>query len=145
MEISLQELSAALEKTDILQGYVDTREGRILMIEEDVAASLDKAAQREEAHMESVLAIEEDWQRYVPLPNLYDMEIRSIMQGFAEKAPAETRLALEGALCASAARRRFFHTVRSLSLAKVWREYLSMRLLVLAREWCEENDVAYCE
>ena len=119
MEISLQELSAALEKTDILQGYVDTREGRILMIEEDVAASLDKAAQREEAHMESVLAIEEDWQRYVPLPNLYDMEIRSIMQGFAEKAPAETRLALEGALCASAARRRFFHTVRSLSLEKV--------------------------
>jgi len=145
LEISLQELSAALEKTDILQGYVDTREGRILMIEEDVAASLDKAAQREEAHMESVLAIEEDWQRYVPLPNLYDMEIRSIMQGFAEKAPAETRLALEGALCASAARRRFFHTVRSLSLEKVWREYLSMRLLVLAREWCEENDVAYCE
>ena len=145
MEISLQELSAALEKTDILQGYVDTREGRILMIEEDVAASRDKAAQREEAHMESVLAIEEDWQRYVPLPNLYDMEIRSIMQGFAEKAPAETRLALEGALCASAARRRFFHTVRSLSLEKVWREYLSMRLLVLAREWCEENDVAYCE
>ena len=145
MEISLQELSAALEKTDILQGYVDTREGRILMIEEDVAASLDKAAQREEAHMESVLAIEEDWQRYVPLPNLYDMEIRSIMQGFAEKAPAETRLALEGALCASAARRRFFHTVRSLSLEKVWREYLSMRLLVLAREWCEENEVAYCE
>ena len=52
MEISLQELSAALEKTDILQGYVDTREGRILMIEEDVAASLDKAAQREEAHGE---------------------------------------------------------------------------------------------
>ena len=145
MEISLQELSAALEKTDILQGYVDTREGRILMIEEDVAASLDKAAQREEAHMESVLAIEEDWQRYVPLPNLYDKEIRSIMQGFAEKAPAETRLALKGALCASAARRRFFHTVRSLSLEKVWREYLSMRLLVLAREWCEENDVAYCE
>ena len=145
MEISLQELSAALEKTDILQGYVDTREGRILMIEEDVAASLDKAVQREEAHMESVLAIEEDWQRYVPLPNLYDMEIRSIMQGFAEKAPAETRLALEGALCASAARRRFFHTVRSLSLEKVWREYLSMRFLVLAREWCEENDVAYCE
>jgi len=145
LEISLQELSAALEKTDILQGYVDTREGRILMIEEDVAASLDKAAQREEAHMESVLAIEEDWQRYVPLPNLYDMEIRSIMQGFAEKAPAETRLALEGALCASAARRCFFHTVRSLSLEKVWREYLSMRLLVLAREWCEENDVAYCE
>ena len=130
MEISLQELSAALEKTDILQGYVDTREGRILMIEEDVAASLDKAAQREEAHMESVLAIEEDWQRYVPLPDLYDMEIRP---------------ALEGAVCASSARRRFFHTVRSLSLEKVWREYLSMRLLVLAREWCEENDVAYCE
>ena len=131
MEISLQELSAALEKTDILQGYVDTREGRILMIEEDVAASLDKAAQREEAHMESVLAIEEDWQRYVPLPDLYDMEIRSIMQGFAEKAPAETRPALEGALCASSARRRFFHTVRSLSLEKVWRVSGARRMMSL--------------
>ena len=145
LEISLQELAAALEKTDVLQGYADTRDGRIILMGEDESDARAEATSREEVRMERLLSIEEDWQRYVPLPNLYDMEIRSIMQGFAEKAPAETRLALEGALCASAARRRFFHTVRSLSLEKVWREYLSMSFLVLARDWCEENAIAYRE
>ena len=145
MEISLQELSAALEKTDILQGYVDTREGRILMIEEDVAASLDKAAQREEAHMESVLAIEEDWQRYVPLPDIYNAEIRSIMQTFAEKAPQEARAALEETLRGTSARLRFRRAVQSLSLAAAWQAHLSSSLLALARDWCEENAIAYRE
>ena len=145
MEISLQELSAALEKTDILQGYVDTREGRILMIEEDVAASLDKAAQREEAHMESVLAIEEDWQRYVPLPDIYNAEIRSIMQTFAEKVPQEARVALEETLRGASARLRFRRAVQSLSLAAAWQAHLSSSLLALARDWCEENAIAYRE
>ena len=145
MEISLQELSAALEKTDILQGYVDTREGRILMIEEDVAASLDKAAQREEAHMESVLAIEEDWQRYVPLPDIYDAELRSIMQTFAEKVPQEARAALEETLRGTSARLRFRRAVQSLSLAAAWQAHLSSSLLALARDWCEENAIAYRE
>ena len=87
MEISLQELAAALEKTDVLQGYADTRDGRIILMGEDESDARTEAASREEERMERLLSIEEDWQRYVPLPDIYDAEIRSIMQTFAEKAP----------------------------------------------------------
>ena len=141
MEISLQELAAALEKTDVLQGYADTRDGRIILMGEDES----DAASREEERMERLLSIEEDWQRYVPLPDIYDAEIRSIMQTFAEKAPQEARAALEESLRGASARLRFRHTVQSLSLAAAWQAHLSSSLLALARDWCEENAIAYRE
>ena len=141
LEISLQELAAVLEKTDVLQGYADTRDGRIILMGEDES----DAASREEERMERLLSIEEDWQRYVPLPDIYDAEIRSIMQTFAEKAPQEARAALEESLRGASARLRFRHTVQSLSLAAAWQAHLSSSLLALARDWCEENAIAYRE
>ena len=104
-----------------------------------------KEHQMEEERMERLLSIEEDWQRYVPLPNLYDMEIRSIMQTFAEKAPQEARAALEETLRGTSARLRFRRAVQSLSLAAAWQAHLSSSLLALARDWCEENAIAYRE
>ena len=107
LEISLQELAAALEKTDVLQGYADTRDGRIILMGEDESDARTEAASREEERMERLLSIEEDWQRYVPLPDIYDAEIRSIMQTFAEKASQEARAALEETLRGASARLRF--------------------------------------
>ena len=74
MEISLQELAAALEKTDVLQGYADTRDGRIILMGEDESDARTEAASREEERMERLLSIEEDWQRYVPLPDIYNAD-----------------------------------------------------------------------
>ena len=145
MEISLQELAAALEKTDVLQGYADTRDGRIILMGEDESDARTEAASREEERMERLLSIEEDWQRYVPLPDIYNAEIRSIMQTFAEKAPQEARAALEETLRGTSARLRFRRAVQSLSLATAWQAHLSSRLLALARDWCEENAIAYRE
>ena len=145
LEISLQELAAALEKTDVLQGYADTRDGRIILMGEDESDAQTEAASREEERMERLLSIEEDWQRYVPLPDIYNAEIRSIMQAFAEKAPQETRAALEETLRGASARLRFRRAVQSLSLAAAWQAHLSSSLLALARDWCEENAIAYRE
>ena len=61
LEISLQELAAALEKTDVLQGYADTRDGRIILMGEDESDAQTEAASREEERMERLLSIEEDW------------------------------------------------------------------------------------
>ena len=144
MEISLQELAAALEKTDVLQGYADTRDGRIILMGEDESDARTEAASREEERMERLLSIE-DWQRYVPLPDIYNAEIRSIMQTFAEKAPQEARAALEETLRGTSARLRFRRAVQSLSLATAWQAHLSSSLLALARDWCEENAIAYRE
>ena len=145
MEISLQELAAALEKTDVLQGYADTRDGRIILMGEDESDARAEAASREEERMERLLSIEEDWQRYVPLPDIYDAEIRSIMQTFVEKAPEKARVALEETLHGASSRLRFRRAVQELSLGAAWRAHLSSRLLALARDWCEENAIAYCE
>ena len=132
LEISLQELAAALEKTDVLMG-------------EEESDAQAEAASREEERMERLLVLEEDWQRYVPLPDLYDAEIRSIMQAFAEKAPQEARAALEEILRGASARLRFRRTVQRLSLEAAWQAHLSSSLLMLARDWCEENAIAYRE
>lgn len=145
MEISLQELAAALEKTDVLQGYADTRDGRIILMGEDESDARTEAASREEERMERLLSIEEDWQRYVPLPDIYNAEIRSIMQTFAEKAPQEARAALEETLRGASARLRFRRAVQRLSLAAAWQAHLSSSLFALARDWCEENAIAYRE
>ena len=145
MEISLQELAAALEKTDILQGYADTRDGRIILMGEDESDARAEATSREEVRMEWLLSIEEDWQRYVPLPDIYNAEIRSIMQTFAEKAPQEARAALEETLRGASARLRFRRAVQRLSLAAAWQAHLSSSLFALARDWCEENAIAYRE
>ena len=130
MEISLQELAAALEKTDVLQGYADTRDGRIILMGEDESDARTEAASPEEERMERLLSIEEDWQRYVSLP---------------EKAPQEARAALEETLRGTSARLRFRRAVQSLSLATAWQAHLSSSLLALARDWCEENAIAYRE
>ena len=95
--------------------------------------------------MERLLVLEEDWQRYVPLPDLYDAEIRSIMQAFAEKAPQKAHAALGEALSGASARLRFRRTVQRLSLEAAWQAHLSASLLMLARDWCEENAIAYRE
>ena len=144
MEISLQELAAALAKTDVLQGYVDTREGRILMIgAAGEAASFDEAAKRGEDCVERLLSLEDDWQRYVPLPNIYEEELRSVMQDFAKKAPHDAGVVLAEALSGAAARLRFRRTVQRLSLEEAWQAHLSASLQMLARDWCEENAIAY--
>ena len=145
LEISLQELAAALEKTDVLQGYADTRDGRIILMGEDESDARTEAASREEERMERLLSIEEDWQRYVPLPDIYNAEIRSIMQTFAEKAPQEARAALEETLRGASARLRFRRAVQRLSLAAAWQAHLSSSLFAFARDWCEENAIAYRE
>ena len=145
LEISLQELAAALEKTDVLQGYADTRDGPIILMGEDESDARAEATSREEVRMERLLSIEEDWQRYVPLPDIYDAESRSIMQTFAEKVPQEARVALKETLRGASARLRFRRAVQSLSLATAWQALLSSSLLALARDWCEENAIAYRE
>ena len=148
LEIDLKELAAALEKAVLLQGYVDTQNGDVVFlgdIPEISPASDGEDAAREEACMEHVLSIEDDWQRYVPLPDLYEGEIRAIMQAFADNAPQPVRKEMQEVLHGSAARTRFRKFLRECRMEEAWQEHLAVSLRVLAREWCEENRIAYRE
>lgn len=75
MKVKLNELADALAKSDVRQGYVDIVRGKVIIIEEDMV---------EEEALNHVFDIEEDWEHYIPLPNLIDGEEHAVMQKFAQ-------------------------------------------------------------
>ncbi|WP_029545243.1 UPF0158 family protein [Selenomonas sp. AB3002] len=136
MEINLHELARALEQSDVRQGYVDLEKGEVILLRDD----MDEA--EAEAH---VFEIEEDWEHYLPLPNLLDEREREFMLSFAENAREGVRERLQEALQGAGASTRFRHQVKRLLLQKAWEEYFRQSMLEAAREFCQENDLAYKE
>ena len=136
MEINLHELARALEQSDVRQGYVDLEKGEVILLRDD----MDEA--EAEAH---VFEIEEDWEHYLPLPNLLDEREREFMLSFAENAREGVRERLQEALQGAGASNRFRHQVKHLLLQKAWEEHFRQSMLEAAREFCQENDLAYKE
>ena len=65
------------------------------------------------------------------------------MQAFADAQPAATRDRLAAILAAPGAAPRFHREVRHLLLEKKWQAFLHSHLLVVAKDFCEENGIAY--
>ena len=133
MKVDLKELAAAFAQSDVRQGYVDIRDGKVVMMADDLA---------ERDAMHYALAMEEDWEHYIPIPNVMDGDEAAMMRAFAESRPREDvkeRLltALQGAVT------RFHHQVRHLLLKPAWEAFKQDYLMQVARDWCEENDVEY--
>lgn len=135
MKINLTELAAAMAQSDVRQSYVDVVKGKVVLLADDL---------NEEDMLEHVLRIEDDWERYIPLPNVMDESIHDLMYGFAESCPRkDTRHRLLNALSGEGAASRFRYQVRRLLLKSAWDTYLKSRLLDFARDWCEENALEY--
>lgn len=135
MKVDLKELAAAFAQSDVRQGYVDIRDGKVVMMADDLA---------ERDAMHYALAMEEDWEHYIPIPNVMDGDEAAMMRAFAESRPREDvkeRLltALQGAVAVT----RFHHQVRHLLLKPAWEAFKQDYLMQVARDWCEENDVEY--
>lgn len=138
MKIQLDELAKALAQSDVRQGYVDLAKGKVVvMADKDMA---------EEDILNHVFDIEDDWEHYIPLPNVVDGEEREVMQAFAEaQENAGTKERLLSALKGMGGTSRFLRQIRHLLLQKKWEAYLQQHFLAVARDWCEENAVEYEE
>ena len=136
MEIDLHKLAEAFLQSDVRQGYIDLAKGEVVLLRDD----MDEA--EAEAH---VFEIEEDWEHYLPLPNLVDEREREIMLSFAESAREGIRERLQEALQGSGASSRFRHQVKRLLLQKDWEAHFRRSMLEAAREFCQENELAYYE
>ena len=136
MKVNLQELAKALSQSDMHQGYIDIESGKVILLTEDLG---------EEEALNHVFEIEEDWEHYLPLPNLLDEREREIMFSFAENAREGIRERLQEALQGNGAASRFRHQVKRLLLQKAWEEHFRQSMLEAAREFCEENELAYKE
>ena len=136
MEIDLHELAEAFLHSDVRQGYIDLAQGKVILLKDD----MDEA--EAEAH---VFEIEEDWEHYLPLPNLIDEREREIMLSFAEQAREGVRERLQEALQGNGAASRFRHQVKRLLMQKAWETHLRQAMLEAARDFCEENELSYKE
>lgn len=137
MKVDLKELAAAFAQSDVRQGYVDIRDGKVVMMADDLA---------ERDAMHYALAMEEDWEHYIPIPNVMDGDEAAMMRAFAESRPREdVKERLLTALQGAGAVTRFRHQVRHLLLKPAWEAFKQDYLMQVARDWCEENAVEYRE
>lgn len=136
MKLKLELLAEALACSDRRQGYIDIDHGKIIYLEDNDLDSQPDLA----------FDIAADLEHYLPLPNAIDEHERELMQGFAEaqkKAAIRERL-LEN-LAETGAASRFHRQVKHLLLRPAWETYLAQAMLDIARDFCEENDLAYEE
>jgi len=134
MNIRLTDLAAAIARSDVVTSYIDTVSGRVLTIESEAG---------DDAAFDHAMRIEEDFERYIPLPDIYDAEEPRAMQAFADAQPPETKGRLAAILATPGAAPRFRREVRHLLLEKKWQAFLHSHLLVVAKDFCEENGIAY--
>ncbi|WP_419550927.1 UPF0158 family protein [Mitsuokella jalaludinii] len=137
MKVDLKELAAAFAQSDVRQGYVDTAAGKVIMMADDLA---------ERDAMHYAMVMEEDWERYIPIPNIMDGDEAAMMRAFAESRPREAvKERLLTALQGAGAVTRFRRPVRHLLLTPAWESFKQDYLMQAARDWCEENAVEYRE
>ncbi len=137
MKIKLRDLAKAMAKSDVHQGYVDIKLGKVIIMQDDMA---------EADTLDHIFDIEDDWQHYIPLPNVIDNEAHAIMLGFIEKqARADIKDRLLAALNSIGAAIKFQQQVRHLLLKSAWENYQQEYFMAAARDWCEENDLEYEE
>ena len=137
MKVKLNELADALAKSDVQQGYVDITRGKVIIVEEDMV---------EEEALNHVFDIEEDWDHYIPLPNLIDGEEHEAMYKFAQiQRREDIKERLLEVLSGAGAVSRFQREVRHLLLKPAWDDFLKAYFVEAARDWCEENTLQYEE
>ena len=84
---------------------------------------------------------EDEW---IALPSSWDIHEYDIMARFtAGVRDARKQDSLEHALHGKGAFRRFKDTLIRTGLEQQWYDYRDQALLRIAKEWCEENDIAY--
>lgn len=137
MKVKLQDVAKAMAHSDMHQGYVDLTNGKVVVMKDELA---------EKDILNHVFNIEDDWEHYVPLPNVVDETERDVMEAFAAQQKNEdVKKRLQEALAGIGGAGRFLRQIRYLLLQKEWDAFLEQHFLAVARDWCEENAIAYEE
>jgi hypothetical protein len=142
MDITLAEIAAKLEKTDMWKIYFDIEENRFLEFADEYDESIEE--QSEEEVLQHVFEVEDNWQRYVPLPDSYELDEHAMMKRFADlQEKEEFRKPLEESLRQTGALRCFKKALKEHSLTEAWQSFRQQEFLRLAEEWCYENEIEY--
>jgi hypothetical protein len=144
LKIKLQDLAHALEQSDVFAGYVDLAEGRVIVCGDQLSPAAEETGTSDADQLERALSIEDDWQRYVALPNACDVDMKQVLQQFAATLTgSDSKNELLAALQGAGAVTRSERLLRRLGMEPHWQTYLHHYFIAIARDWCEENNVEY--
>lgn len=134
MKVKLSDLAQAMAQSDVRQSYVDISQGRVIMVEDELG---------EEETLSHIFDIEDDWENFIPIPNVLDDGKRELMLAFARTMQPATCERLESALQGHGGEARFLRTVHRLFLQPRWDRYFFEHLVTVAQDFCEENNIEY--
>ena len=147
MKIKLHELADAFAVSETHTGYVDLQEGRILLSGSTVSANADAEdfEQEEEAQMDQSIMWEENWQRYVVVPNLGDYDFRELFRDFisSQHVDDDRRGRLQEVYNQNMREPYCKKLLREMKLTEEWEAFLHEYFMKVAQEWCEENMIDY--
>ncbi len=152
----LDDLMESLEcSASDMNAYYDRLTGNTIFLNDDY---LRQAARRKSADDESKLAnwekeclaearaiVNDNDDRYIPLPGSDDIHEWAIMNRFALNANSNLTDRLTRALKGGGAFRRFRETLDRHGLTDQWYSFRKAALREIAIAWCEENNIEYVQ
>ena len=151
--VLLKDIVDALEmQSDTLLSFVDLDTGQVETVSRDLLSEAEEADDEEE-ELDVPEWQQPEWElakrivfsdRFVKLPDNFQVHEWSIMEDFANSVSSE-RISedLLNAIHGSGAFRYFKDTIRRYRMEKAWFAFRSEALEEIARDWCEENEVAW--
>ena len=152
-KVRLRDIADALDmNSDEMTDFLDRVTGEIHLVTGEVWSVAENDGspgelldwQQEEFETARAIVADED-DRYLAIPDLSSDDQWEVMRDFALSVdePAQSRL-LDG-IQGRGAFRWFKREVDRLDLRDAWFSFRDVALLKAAREWCEENGVAFTE
>jgi hypothetical protein len=151
-KVKLHDLVEGLEfESDIQSSYVDRETGEVLVImkeflsyAEEEAAPEDSAPQWQVDAYQEALQVVQNPDRYLRVPSQFEIHEYSIMEDFCHSVEDQKiRNELLNAIRGRGAFRYFKDTIYRYGIQDSWDTFRDEALRDIAKEWCEDNGIAY--
>lgn len=149
--VRLKDIVDALEmQFDELPSFLDLDTGQVQTISRDLLSEAEEPSDEEPDVPEGD---DKEWEiakrivstdRYRKLPTNFDVHEWQIMKDFAESVESESiREDFLFAIHGAGTFGHFKHNVRRHGIEQAWFAFRAEALREIAREWCEENEIAW--
>jgi hypothetical protein len=152
--VSLNDLAREMQVIfDTMTVYFKRSTGEFVAITDEYVRAAEEESfddrpewEQEAIRMTAEILAREDDGDYVPLPSKYDIHEYSIMERFCYTVKnTKTANDLFRSISGKGAFRRFKDAIRRHSIEEAWYRFKDEAYKEIAREWCRENIIAWCE
>ena len=148
--VSLKDLVDALEEqSENVFAYLDRETGSVELISQELLSlaeedpeSIDSLLYWEREEMKLAIQVTNNPQRYLRLPNRFEIHEWQIMRDFSYQVRSEyTRTALSDALSGKGAFRSFRNQIANLDLWDAWNHFKQDALMEIALDWSRVHNI----